>query len=136
LEIGLTPPASRFFSIRLCDVFVSPLDEVLDVRFIGVATVVLSPGEFAIEHLNVHGRHLFGLVIITASKIASTEQSEHRLGRDRGHEAALMIEPLGIAAFRNPMADESQSRSAKSQRHMRINGKIRSSSTAENGLLG
>ena len=127
---------NRRFSIRLREMLVCPLDEVLDVGFVRVAAVMLSPGEFAIEHINVHGRHLFGLVIITASKIASTEQSEHWLGGDRGHEAALMIEPLGITAFRNSVADESQARSAKSQRHMRINGQIRSGSTAECGLLG
>ena len=72
------------FSIRFCEMFVGPLDEVLDVGFVGVAAVVLSPGELSVEHIHVHGGHLFGLIIVAAPQVASTEQSEHRLGRDRG----------------------------------------------------
>ena len=109
---------------------------MLDVRFVGVAAVVLSPGELAIEHVNVHTGHLLGFKIIAAPEIMGTEQSEYRLGRDRGHEAALVIEPLGIAFFRNPVADESKPRSAKSERHMRIDGQILSGSTTEGGFLG
>jgi hypothetical protein len=35
-----------------------PVNEVLDVRLVGMAAIVLTPGKFSIERIDVHGRHL------------------------------------------------------------------------------
>lgn len=92
---------------------IGPLHKVLDVWQIGVAAIVLPPGEFALKHANIDGRHLLRDVIIAATEIASSEQPKCWLRRDRGHEAALLIEPIGVASFGNPITDERQPRRAQ-----------------------
>ena len=74
LEIGLSAPTRRCFSLLHCEMLVCPRAEMLDVRFIGVAAVVLSPGEFAIEHDQ-------------RSRQASFRSCNHHFVRDREHRA-------------------------------------------------
>ena len=83
---------------------------MFDVRAIGVTAIVLAPGECAVEQVDVDGRHLFGHVVVASAEVACSQQSEDRLSGDRGHEAALMIQPVSIAAFRDAVADEGQAR--------------------------
>ena len=45
------------------DELVRPLDEVLHIRSVGVASVMLPPRQLPIQQRQVHGRHLRGVVI-------------------------------------------------------------------------
>ena len=49
--------------LRGADEFVGPLDEVLHVGGVGVASVVLTPGELSVEQALIDGRHLCGVVV-------------------------------------------------------------------------
>ena len=49
---------------RVTDKFVGPGDKVLHIRGVGMAAVMLAPGQLAIEHADVHLRHLLGMVVI------------------------------------------------------------------------
>ena len=81
-------------------VLIGPLDEMLDVRRVRVAAVVLTPGQLAVEQARVDGGHFFLLVIVGRAQVLRAEQSKHRLRGDGGHEAALLVEPVGVAASR------------------------------------
>jgi hypothetical protein len=58
------------------------------------------------------------------------------LSRHNGHVAALLIEPLRIAALRNAVAEERQARSAQREQLVRIDGDISRRLPAKAGLLG
>ena len=115
---------------------VGPGDEVLPIRTIGVAAVVLTPGELTIEQADVHGRHLLGLVVVRHTKTLRAEQAEDRLRRDGCHIAALVIEPLRIAALRDAVADERQPRRAQRDQFMGIDGDVAGGFSTERRFLG
>src|SRR5262249_1523646 len=71
---------------------VRPRDEVLPIGRVGMTAFVLSPGELAVEHRHIDGRHFRG-VIVGDAEILSAQEPEHRSFSDRRHVAALMIEP-------------------------------------------
>ena len=103
---------------------VGPRQEVLPVRRVGVAAIVLAPGELAVEQADVHGRHLLGRVVVGAAEVLRAEQTEHRLRRDRGHEAALMIEPLRVALLGNAVAHEREPRRAERDQLVRVDRNV------------
>src|SRR5437667_12633844 len=97
-----TMSAACVFSSRergVLQILVGPGNEIFPVGAVGVSAVVLPPGQLAVEHADVHGRHLLPLVIIRYAEIFRAEKPENRAGRDGGHVAALMIEPPRIAFF-------------------------------------
>ena len=92
---------------------IRPGKEILPVGRVGVASVMLSPSELAIEKASVDGWHLSGVVVRGDPQVLRPEQLENRFGGDCGHEATLLVEPFGIALFRHAIADERGSRRAK-----------------------
>src|SRR5262245_39205569 len=83
-----------------------PANEVLYIRLIGVAAIVLTPGQDAVEQIHIDVRHAFLHEVVTAPQVARSQQPENRLCRNRGHEAALMVEPVCVASLGNSVADE------------------------------
>ncbi len=55
--------------------------------------------------------------------------------RDSGHVAALLIEPLGVAAFRDAVADERQPRRAEREQLVRVHREIGRCLSPEGGFL-
>src|SRR6266498_2074552 len=97
---------------RVLDEFVGPGDEVFHVRTVFVSAVVLAPGEFTIEQARVDRRHYCGAVIFFFADVARAQKAEDRPGGDGRHVTALLIEPIGIAAFRHAVTDEGEPRRA------------------------
>src|SRR6478736_3098613 len=83
------------------DELVGPRDEVFHVATILVSAVVLSPRKFAIKQPGVHRWFLGGAIVVGIANIVYAQKSEHRAGSHRRHIAALLIEPVGVALFRN-----------------------------------
>ncbi len=85
---------------------IRPGDEEAHVRPILVPAVVLAPCQLAFEKARVVGRHLRAPVVLGHADVAGSEQAEDRSGRDRGHEAPLLVEPVRVALLRDAVADE------------------------------
>lgn len=49
----------------MADELIRPLNEVLHVREIGVSSVVLAPGEFAVEQAVIHRRHFRCVIVVS-----------------------------------------------------------------------
>ena len=79
-----------------------------------MAAVVLAPGEVAFEEAGVDGGHFGGAVIFFFANVARAEEAEDWAGGGGGHVAALLVEPEGIAAIWNSVADEGEARGAES----------------------
>ena len=82
----------------------------------------------------LHGRHLGGAIVIFLADVARAEQTEDRAGRDGGHVAALLVEPVGVALFRDAVADEGRPRRAERDELVRIDRKIVGVFAAEGGF--
>src|SRR5262245_24647965 len=95
---------------------------------------MLPPGELSVEHADVDGRHLLGFVVIRRSQILRTQKFENGSGGDRGHVAALVIEPSGVAFFRHAITNEGGTRRAQRDQLMSVNGNIASVLAAERGF--
>jgi hypothetical protein len=95
------------------DKFIRPGDEIFHVGRIGMTAIVLPPRELAIEKTDMDWRHFFRVVVAGDTKRRCTEQLKDRLRGYSGHVAALVIEPLGIALFRNAIAHKHQPRRAQ-----------------------
>jgi len=52
-------------------------------------------------------------MVVRNSQVLRAEQPEDRLRGDRGHVAALLIEPLGIAFLGQAITDKGQARRAQ-----------------------
>ncbi len=85
---------------------VGPGDEVFPVGAVGVAAVVLTPCEGSVKETLVDGGHFGGAVVLLHSEVVGSEKAADFAGGDRGHEAALLIEPFGIAFFGDAVTDE------------------------------
>ncbi len=72
----------------------------------------------------VHRRHLLGVIVVRHAQVLRAQQPEHRLRGHGGHEAALMIEPLGVALLRHAVADEGQARRAQRDQFVRVDRKV------------
>ena len=82
----------------------------------------------------VYGRHLFFRVIVRSPEVLRAEEPENRACGDSSHEAALLIEPFGVALFRNAIADERQARCAQCDQLVGIHGNIPGIFAAEVGF--
>src|SRR6476646_10092211 len=76
---------------RVLEKAVRPRDEVLPVGPVGMAAVVLAPGELPVQQTDVDRRHLLGLVVVRTTEVFVAKQPEHRLRGDDRHEAAMLI---------------------------------------------
>src|SRR5437667_6329051 len=79
--------------------FVGPLKKVFHVRTVFVATVMLAPGEFTIKQPSVHRRHRRDAIVFLLAQVPCAQEAKNWTSRNSGHVAALLIEPLGVAAF-------------------------------------
>ena len=89
-----------------------------------MAAVVLPPCELSVEKADVDRRHLLFHVVVGRAKVLRAEEAECRSGRDRGHEAALLIEPFRVALLGHAVADERRTRRAQRDQLMRIDRQI------------
>jgi hypothetical protein len=89
-----------------------------------MSAIMLTPGKLSIEHADIHSRHLLFVVIVRHAEILRAEQPKHRLCGNGSHIAALMIEPLRIAFFRNAVADERQPRCTQRDQFVSVYGDI------------
>ena len=89
-----------------------------------MAAVVLPPCELSVEKADIDRRHLLLHVVVGRAKVLRAEQPECRARRDRGHEAALLIEPFRVALLGHAVADERRTRRAQRQQLMRIDRQI------------
>ena len=89
-----------------------------------MAAVMLSPRELAIEQTDIDGRHLRHAIVLLFAEILYAEQSEDRTRRNRGHVAALMIEPVCVALLEDAVADEHPARRDECDELMRIDGDV------------
>src|ERR1700728_4285158 len=94
---------------RMTDELVGPLNKVLHVRRIGVATVVLSPGKLPVQQSLIHCRHLCRMVVVDIEPLCP-KQFVAAARVDGSHEAPLMIKPVRIAFLRYAVADEGKPR--------------------------
>ena len=104
--------------------FVGPVDEVFPIGAVGVSAVVLAPGKFAIEQAHFDGRHFCGAIVVGNAQVLCAEKFEHGTGSHGGHEAAFLVEPLGIALLRDAVADEGQARRAQGDEFVRVDGQV------------
>src|SRR3569833_4655202 len=74
---------------RMADIPVHPLDEPFHVRRIGMAAVMLAPGELSVQHGDIHRRHLGDVIIADVADALGAQQGPGRLCGDGGHVAAL-----------------------------------------------
>src|SRR5215475_5732457 len=74
LTLDILADALVLFRCRTAEVFVGPRNKVLPVRLICVVVVMLLPRKLFIDETDIHGRYLFGLVIIGPSEIFGAEQ--------------------------------------------------------------
>ena len=117
--------AQGLFLAGVADEFVSPVDEIFHVGCVGVAAVILTPGELAAEQAFIDRRHGGGAVVeIIGAEAGRAEQSPHGTGGDGCHPAAALIEPLGIAFCGNAVADEGEARGAESEKLVRVDGNV------------
>ena len=114
--------------------FAGPSDEVFHVRAVLVSAVVLPPGEFTVEQIRVYRRHLCRSVILFLANVLCSKQTEHRACRDRGHVASLLIEPKGIPASRDAVADEGWTRCAERNQFVGIDGQVAGGLRSELGF--
>jgi hypothetical protein len=69
--------------------FIRPRDEILPVRRIGMAAIMLPPGKLAVEKPHVNRGHLFDEVVIGATEIFGAEQAVDRLRGNRRRVRAV-----------------------------------------------
>src|SRR5665213_3769665 len=81
---------------------VGPGNEVLPVGSIGVAAIVLPPGELPVKQPDVDGRHFRVKVIVPSAQVSCSKQSKDRPRRHGGHEASFMIEPCLLYTSPSP----------------------------------
>src|SRR5258706_15962388 len=87
-----------------------PGNEMLHVRPVFMAAIVLAPRQLTFKQPRVHRRHPGGSIVFPLANIARSEQAKHRPGGDGGHIAARLIQPIGIPTFGDSVTDEGETR--------------------------
>src|SRR5688500_2396173 len=98
--------------------------------------IMLAPGEFALEETGVHWRFLCGAIAVFDSEVTRPEQTEHWTRGDGGHVAAVLVQPVCVAALRNPVSDEGGTRRAEGDELMRIDGNVPGVFAPKTGFSG
>src|SRR5262245_62644186 len=106
-------PNSRRGRIPPAEVVVRPRQEILPVGRVRMSAVVLAPRKVSVEQSDVHGRHLLLRVVVGDTERLGAEQAKGGLRGDGCHVAALVIEPLRVAAFGDSVAHEREAWSAE-----------------------
>src|SRR5205085_12255388 len=104
--------------------FVRPGDKVFPVGAVGVTAVVLAPRQLAIEQAHSYRRHFCSVVIFGNAQSFCAEKLEYGAGRYGSHETALRVEPFRVTSLWHAVADERQTRRAKGDKFVRVDGKI------------
>ena len=133
---GLLRPGRGSGGREVPDQPVGPGDERLHVRAVFMAAVVLTPRQLSIQEPRVHGGHFGGAIVFLLADVPRPQQPEHRPRRDRRHVAALLVQPVGVAAFRHPVADEREPRRAQGDQHVRVHRQIPGVLAPESGRRG
>ena len=89
---------------RRSDVPAGPFEEGGEVGDVGVAAVVLPPGQLAADQ-GIDRRHLVGQVISRRAEVLLAQQPIGRTGQHGRHEAAARIDPVRIPR-EDAVADE------------------------------
>lgn len=118
------PRRSRAERICFSHKSICPCDEVLHVWCVRVSAVVLPPSELSIQQAVVYRRKRYVMIIVGKPRTLGPEKLEHGLGRNRGHKAALLVQPVSIATLWNAIADEREARCAERNQVMRVHGQI------------
>lgn len=130
----------RFFRLLLnwsvTNETVRPFDEVLHVRCVRVAAVVLAPGKLTTQQALVHGRHLCRVVIPLHVQPLRAEQIEDSSGIHGSHKAALVIKPVRVAFLRNAVADKRKAGGAERNEFVGIDGDVARVHASESGIRG
>ena len=90
-----------------------PLNEMLHIGCVGVATITLPPGKLTVQQAIIHRRHLCRVIVPLLFRPLRAEEGEHSARVHRRHEAPLVVEPFRIAFFGNAIADECEPRSTQ-----------------------
>src|SRR5579864_5074991 len=115
----------------MSDKLVGPLDKIFHVGGIGMAAVMLAPGELPFQQACVDGGHFFGMIVVGYAQVFCPQELEDRTCGNGCHIAALVVEPSGVTLFRYAIAYKGQPGSAESNQFMRVDGKVLSGSGAE-----
>src|SRR5690606_28507202 len=97
---------------------------MLHIRCVCMTTIVLTPGELAVQESNVDRWHFFRFVIVGYTEVARAEQFIHGACGNRGHVTAMVIQPVCIARFWNAVADERKTWRTQRDKMMRINRQL------------
>src|SRR5262245_31630498 len=89
-----------------------------------MSAVVLTPGQFSFEQTGVDRGHLCGAIVRLVTQVARAQKAEHRTRRDSRHVTSLLVEPIGVAACRDAVADKGGTRRAKRDQLMSIHRKV------------
>src|SRR6185437_2390163 len=81
-----------FIMLSLCrllvaDIPVHPGDEIFHVGRVGVAAVMLAPGELPVQKADIHARHPGAVIIMCFTQAVRAQQLPDRLRRHGGHIA-------------------------------------------------
>src|SRR4051812_25325557 len=81
----------------VADIPVHPPDEIFHVGRVGVAAVMLPPGQLSVQQADIHARHLGAVIVALFAQAARAKQFPDRLPRHRRHIAPLVIQPTAVA---------------------------------------
>src|SRR3982750_980796 len=113
---------------------VSPGGEVFPVGAVGVGGDALSPRGLPVEEPGIYRGQLLIQVIVGPAQIFGAEQAEYRSCRDGSHEAAPLVEPFGVSALGDAVADKCWPGGTQGDQLMGINRNIAGVPAAESGL--
>src|SRR5260370_31676469 len=94
------------------DEFVSPLNEILHVRRVRVATIMLAPCKLTGHEALILRGHLRRVIIPLHVETFGAKQRKHSTRVHGCHQASLMIEPVSLALLWDSIADEVEARRA------------------------
>ena len=103
---------------------IGPGDEVLHVRAVFMAAIVLTPRQLALEKPGIHRWHFCGSIIFLLPDVLNSQQSEYRSSRYGGHVTTLLVQPIGVPTFGHTVANECEPKSAQRNQHMRVHREI------------
>src|ERR1700722_9806652 len=120
---------------RMPDKLVHPLNEILHVRRVGVAAVVLPPRKLPVQQSLVHCRRLRRMLILECESLGA-KQSIDAARVDGSHETTLVVKPPRIAFLRYSVADKGKPRGAQCNQFIRIHWNLARTPASETRLSG
>src|SRR6516162_3027969 len=111
-------------SVGAPEELVDPSNEVFPVWSVGVATVVLAPGQLTLKDPHIYRRHFLFVIVIRRPEVSRAQEPEHRSGGHSRHVTSLVVQPFRIALLRHAIADKRQPGRAQSDEFTSIDGKV------------